>query len=310
MNKKVVFLAGPTAVGKTKYAIALAKAIDGEIISADSMQIYKYLDIGSAKPTQEELSEATHYLVDEIDPREGFSVAQYQSVAKAHIHHVLEKGKVPIVSGGTGLYLNALLFELNFSVMPKQDDLRKNLEAEALAHGVEHVHNKLQALDPHAAARIHPNNLKKVIRAIEVVTTSGEGIGDFQNSFVKTADYNSILICLTRDREELYGRIDARVDQLFQADLVREVQSLLDMGLSAENISMKGIGYKEVIGFLTEEYPLEEAIRLVKRNTRHYAKRQLTWFRRYEDAMWLNLSECKTQQAAVEAMVQYVKSKE
>lgn len=310
MNKKVVFLAGPTAVGKTKYAIALAKAIDGEIISADSMQIYKYMDIGSAKPTQEELSEATHYLVDEIDPREGFSAAQYQGVAKGHIRHVLEKGKVPIVSGGTGLYLNALLFELNFSVMPRQNDLRKTLEAEALVHGVEHVHNKLQALDPHAAARIHPNNLKKVIRAIEVVTTSGEGIGDFQNSFVKTADYDSLLICLTRDREELYGRIDERVDQLFQAGLVGEVQSLLDMGLSAENISMKGIGYKEVIGFLAGEYAMEEAIRLVKRNTRHYAKRQLTWFRRYEDAMWLNLSECKTQQAAVEAMVQYAKSKE
>lgn len=303
MNKKVVFLAGPTAVGKTKYAIALAQAIGGEIISADSMQIYKHMDIGSAKPTAEELAEATHYLVDEIDPREAFSVAQYQRIAKEHIQHVLEKGKVPIVSGGTGLYLNALLFDLDFSVMPKQNDLRKTLEEEALRYGVEHVHNKLAQLDPGAASRIHPNNLKKVIRAIEVITTSGEGIGDFKTSFVKTGDYDSILICLTRDREELYQRIDLRVDQLFQAGLVAEVQSLLDMGLSVENISMKGIGYKEVIGFLAGEYPLEEAIRLVKRNTRHYAKRQLTWFRRYENVLWLNLSEYQTQQAAVEAMV-------
>lgn len=298
-DHKVIFVSGPTAVGKTKYAIEIAKAFQGEIISADSMQIYKYMDIGSAKPTKEELAQARHYLVDEIDPGDEFSVAEYQVLAKKYIEKVFRNGKTPIVSGGTGLYLNSLIYDMDFSVMPKQASFRKRLEQEAELYGAEHVHNRLKALDPATAERIHPNNLKKVIRAIEVFETTGEGMREFRESFVSTKDYDCILIGLTRDREELYRRIDARVDLLMEAGLVKEIQSLLDMGLTEDCISMKGIGYKEIIAYLHGEYDLPEAIRLVKRNTRHYAKRQLTWLRRYPDMNWFNLSEYKMEAEAL-----------
>lgn len=301
-DHKVIFISGPTAVGKTKYAIEIAKAFQGEIISADSMQIYKYMDIGSAKPSKEELAQARHYLVDEIDPKEEFSVAEYQILAKKYIEKVFRDGKTPVVSGGAGLYLNSLIYEMDFSVMPKQADFRKQLEKEAKLYGAEHVHNRLKALDSAAAERIHPNNLKKVIRAIEVFETTGEGMREFRESFVPTKDYGCILIGLTRDREELYRRIDERVDQLMEAGLVREIRSLLDMGLTENSISMKGIGYKEIIAYLHGEYDLSEAVRLVKRNTRHYAKRQLTWLRRYPDMNWFNLSEYKTEAEALAAI--------
>lgn len=302
MNKNVIFITGPTAIGKTLYAIELAKAINGEIISADSMQIYKYMDIGSAKPSAEELQAVKHYLVDEIDPREDFSVAEYQKIAKKYINKILDMGKVPIISGGTGLYINSLLYDMDFSVMPKQDSLRQELEEEARLHGNDYIHNKLLELDEEAASRIHPNNVKKVIRAIEVTKCSGEGMSDFSQSFVKTKDYNSILICLTRDREELYDRINMRVDILIQSGLVEEIKGLLEMGLTEENISMKGIGYKEILRYLSGEYDLEEGIRLVKRNTRHYAKRQLTWFRRYNEAEWINLSHYNSKEAVIDAI--------
>lgn len=305
----VIFVAGPTAVGKTKYAINIAREFEGEIVSADSMQIYKYMDIGSAKPTKEELAQAKHYLVDEIDPREEFSAAEYQVLAKQYIKKIFKDGKIPVVSGGTGLYLNSLLYDMDFSVMPKQADFRKQLEEEAKLFGEEHVHNRLKALDPVAADRIHPNNLKKVIRAIEVFEATGEGIREFRESFVPAKEYDSILIGLTRDREELYGRIDERVDQLFEAGLVKEIESLLDKGLTEDHISMKGIGYKEIISFLHGSYDFEEAVRLVKRNTRHYAKRQLTWLRRYPDMQWFNLTEFETEDKALHAIYETIRSK-
>lgn len=306
-NKTVIFIAGPTAVGKTKYAIEVARTFHGEIISADSMQIYKYMDIGSAKPTKAELEQAKHYLVDEIDPREEFSVAEYQILAKKYIESIFRDGKTPVVSGGTGLYINSLLYDMDFSVMPKQSDFRRQLEQEAEIHGVEYVHNRLKALDKAAAERIHPNNLKKVIRAIEVFETTGEGIREFQESFVPTKDYRCILIGLNRNREELYRRIDERVDQLMRAGLVKEIESLLEKGLNENSISMKGIGYKEIISCLHGKYDIEEAVRLVKQNTRHYAKRQLTWLRRYQNMIWFNLSEYQTDEAAVSAICEVIR---
>lgn len=308
-NRNVIFVAGPTAVGKTKYAIEIANAFHGEIISADSMQIYQYMDIGSAKPTKEELTQAKHYLVDEIDPRVEFSAAEYQAQAKKYIEKVFSEGKIPVVSGGTGLYLNSLIYDMDFSVMPKQADFRKKLEEEAKEYGFEHVYNRLKKLDPAAAERIHPNNLKKVIRAIEIYETTGEGIREFQESFVPTHDYGYIQIGLTRDREELYRRIDERVDQLMEAGLVGEIESLLSKGLTENSISMKGIGYKEIISCLHGEYDLEEAVRLVKRNTRHYAKRQMTWLRRYPDMIWFNLSEYRTEREALSAIFEAIRSK-
>lgn len=306
-ERNVIFIAGPTAVGKTKYAIEIAREFEGEIISADSMQIYKYMDIGSAKPAKEELAQAKHYLVGEIDPRDEFSVAEYQILAKKYIETVFQRDKTPVVSGGTGLYLNSLLYDMNFSVMPRQADFRKRLEEEAEQYGAEHVHNRLKALDAAAAERIHPNNLKKVIRAIEVFETTGEGIREFQESFVPTRDYGCILIGLTRDREELYRRIDERVDQLIKLGLVGEIEGLLEKGLTENSISMKGIGYKEIISYLHGAYDLEEAIRLVKRNTRHYAKRQLTWLRRYPDMLWFNLSEYETEEKALSAISEAIR---
>ncbi len=309
-SRTVIIVAGPTAVGKTKYAIEIAKAFQGEIISADSMQIYKYMDIGSAKPSKEELAQAKHYLVDEIDPRVEFSAAEYQLLAKNYIEKVFQENKTPIVSGGTGLYLNSLIYDMNFSVMPKQDRFRKDLEQEAKRYGNEHVHNRLKTLDPAAAERIHPNNLKKVIRAIEVFETTGEGIREFQESFIPTKDYSCVLIGLTRDREELYRRIDIRVDHLMEAGLVKEIESLLEKGLTEDSISMKGIGYKEVISYLHGEYDLAEAVRLVKQNTRRYAKRQMTWLRRYKDMSWFYLSEYETEEKVLSAIFELIRSKE
>ncbi|MDF2653551.1 MAG: miaA [Bacillota bacterium] len=307
-EKTVVFIAGPTAVGKTKYAIEVAKAIDGEIVSADSMQIYQYLDIGSAKPTSEELAQAKHYLVDEIDPAAQFSAAEYQLLAKQYINQIFDAGKVPVVSGGTGLYLNSLIYEMDFSVMPRQEGFREALEKEAEEFGVNYVHDKLKALDPDAAERIHPNNLKKVIRAIEVYQSTGEGIREFSESLVETREFRCILIGLTRDREELYQRIDQRVDLLVQEGLIDEVKSLLCRGLTENSLSMKGIGYKEVIAYLHGEYDLAEAIRLVKRNTRHYAKRQMTWLRRYPQMKWFNLSEYSDAQLALNAIIESIRN--
>ncbi len=308
-NRTVIFIAGPTAVGKTKYAIEVAKAFQGEIISADSMQIYKYMDIGSAKPTKKELSQARHYLVDEIDPAEEFSVAEYQSLAKKYINQVFEHEKMPVVSGGTGLYLNSLIYDMDFSVMPRQPGFREALERDAALYGTAYIHDKLAALDKAAAERIHPNNLKKIIRAIEVCESTGERVREFKESFVPTKDYECVLIGLSREREALYRRIDQRVDLLIEAGLVKEVEALLARGLTENNISMKGIGYKEIITFLHGEYDLAEAIRLIKRNTRHYAKRQMTWLRRFPQMAWVNLSEYETEEDALIAVFDGIRTR-
>lgn len=291
MKKPVIVIVGPTAVGKTEISIELALKIQGEIISADSMQIYKYMDIGSAKPTKEEINDIPHYLIDEIDPAEPFSVSDYQKLAKHYIQQVIRKGKTPVIAGGTGLYVNSLLYKMDFSSMPSDTSFREALEKEAEEHGNEYLHNRLKRIDMHLAERIHPNNVKKVIRAIEVYEQTGEIMKDFGESFIPNEDYQYILIGLTRHREELYDRVNKRVDVLIQSGLIDEVKSLLHSGLTEENISMKGIGYKEVIGYLHDEYDLEYAIWLIKRNTRRYAKRQLTWFRRYDHIKWYNLSE-------------------
>ncbi len=307
MNREIIIVAGPTAVGKTKYAIEIAKKFNGEIVSSDSMQLYKFMDIGSAKPTEEEQAQVKHYLVDEIDPREKFSVAEYQKLAKAAIEEIFSKGKIPIISGGTGLYVNSLIYDMDFSAPPAGNEYREKLEKLAEQHGNEYVHKLLEEKDKESALRIHPNNLKKVIRALEVVDTSKEGIKSFEKSFIKTKDYSYKLIGLSRDREELYDRVNLRVDLLMDMGLKDEIKNLLDMGLTADNISMKGIGYKEIIGYFDGEYDLEQAIYLVKRNTRHYAKRQLTWFRRYEDIKWFNISEYSSDDEAIKEIITWLK---
>ena len=305
--RKLIAVAGPTAVGKTKYAIETAKAFNGEIVSCDSMHLYKYMNIGSAKPTPEEQAEVKHWLVDEIDPKEPFSVARYAQMAKAAIEDIFSRGKTPVIEGGTGLYLNSLLYEMDFSGASVDTELRDTLLNEAELFGPEYIYNKLKEADPKAAERIHPNNVKKVIRALEGAI-SGKNIVDFKNCQEKCKDYDTILIGLTRNRPELYDRINQRVDIMIEEGLFHEVEELLEMGLDESDISMKGIGYKEIIGYFDGLYGQKEAIELIKKNSRHLAKRQLTWFRRYEDTKWFNLSEYESDEAAVGEIIGWVQT--
>ena len=307
MSREIIVICGPTAVGKTKYAIETALHVGGEVVSCDSMQLYKYMDIGSAKPTPEEQRQVRHYLVDEIDPRESFSVAKYQRLAKAAIEEIFSKGKTPVIAGGTGLYLNSLLYDMDFSAPPMDTSYRDALYAEAEEKGAQSLHDRLRAVDPDSAERIHPNNVKKVIRALEAAE-SGDRVKDFATELKPCTDYDVRLIGLTRDRSELYERINLRVDVLVEAGLLDEVRALLDMGLSESDISMKGIGYKELIGYLHGNYGFDEAVNLIKKNTRHLAKRQITWFKRYPDINWFNISEYKSDDEAIEVIINWLKT--
>ena len=291
--KRIVVILGPTAVGKTKISIELALALEGEIVSADSMQLYKKMSIGSAKPTIEETNLVPHHLVDEIDPMMHFSAAQYQVLAKRAIEDILSRGKLPIISGGTGLYINSLIYEMNFGENPRDLAFREEMESLAKDQGKEAVHKLLAEKDPIAAEKIHPNNLKKVIRGLERVSEEGK-IKSFENSFQPIKDYEVVLIGLKRDRKELYARINDRVDLFVEQGLIKEVQGLIRDGLSDENISMLGIGYKEIYDYIQGKTILERAITLIKQNSRHLAKRQMTWFKRYKGVKWFDLSslEC------------------
>ncbi len=291
MNKKpIVIITGPTAVGKTSLSIQLAKEIDAQIISADSMQIYKYMDIGSAKVTEEEMQGVKHYLIDEVSPDYAFSVSEFQERANKYIKEIDSENKSVIVTGGTGLYLNSLIYDMDFANSNSNNELRESLRIELEENGIDYMHDKLRALDEDSANRIHKNNTKRVIRAIEVCM-SGEKMNDFTNDLKLNEDYQSIIIVLNRDRAHLYERINKRVDIMMESGLIQEVKNLLDMGYTKENISMQGIGYKEIVNYLEGQYDLDEAIELIKRGSRKYAKRQLTWFRRYNDALWYNLDE-------------------
>ena len=308
MDRKIYAVCGPTAVGKTKFAIEIARFLGGEIVSCDSMQLYKYMDIGSAKPTADERAMVRHYLVDEIDPREPFSAAKYQKLARAAIDEIFNKEKVPVITGGTGLYLNAILYDMDISAPPKNPDYRSRLYDEAEKQGPQAVYERLQKADPQAAERIHPNNVKKVVRALEAAE-SGTKVGDFSHDLKPVKDYEAVLIGLTRERSLLYQRINERVDHLIEAGLLSEVKHLLEMGLTESDISMKGIGYKEIIGYYHGEYSLDEAVRLVKKNTRRYAKRQLTWFRRYETMKWFCISDYDSDEQCLEDIFLWLKKR-
>ncbi|MCI7248733.1 MAG: tRNA (adenosine(37)-N6)-dimethylallyltransferase MiaA [Clostridiales bacterium] len=309
MKNTVIAVAGPTAVGKTKFAIEVARRFDGEVVSCDSMQLYKFMNIGSAKPDAEELAQVKHHLVDIIDPRVPFSVAEYQQLAKAAIADVMSRGKVPVISGGTGLYLNSLIYDMDFSSNPGDLTYRKELEKIAEEEGTEAVHRMLQNEDPDAAALIHPNNTKRIIRALERLHDGEGNVRPFSGILKETDDYEMILVGLTRERQELYDRINARVDILINNGLVDEVKELMAMGLTSDDISMKGIGYKEIIAFLNNEYDLATAVDTVKKNTRHYAKKQLTWYRRYDKINWLNISEFNSDEEAIEELISWLEKR-
>lgn len=308
MSNKVVILVGPTAVGKTDISIDLAKALNGEIVSSDSMQIYKHFDIGSAKPSKEEMDGVPHYLIDEIDPFTNYSVSDYQKQAKAYISDIMKRGKTPIVTGGTGLYVNALMYDMDFSKSASDDLYRKELEQLAEDKGNEYVHDLLKEIDPKSYKKIHFNNLRKVIRALEVYHVTGQTIDDFSTDLQKTKDYDYVLIGLTRNRKRLYVRINKRVDMMMEQGLIDEVKNLKEMGLNESNTSMQGIGYKEVVPYLNGLYDKETMISLIKQNSRRYAKRQMTWFRRYEDIHWFDYDLYDNYEDMKEAIIRLIHS--
>lgn len=303
----IIILTGPTAVGKTDLSINLSKELDAEIISADSMQIYKYMDIGSAKVTEEEMDGVKHYLIDEVTPDFSFSVSEFQDRANKYIKEINEKGKKVLVTGGTGLYLNSLIYNMDFAKSDADSELREQLRIELEENGIDYMHNKLRELDFDSANRIHKNNTKRVIRALEVAL-SGKKMNDFSNDLKFNDKYEPIIIVLNRDREHLYQRINKRVDIMMESGLIKEVKKLLSMGYTKDMISMQGIGYKEIIKYLEGEYELDEAIEIIKRDSRRYAKRQLTWFRRYENAKWFDLDSYTDSKVLQDDIIKYIEN--
>ena len=289
MKQPLIILTGPTAVGKTKASIGLAKALNGEIISADSMQVYKYMDIGSAKIRPEEMQGIRHYLIDELEPDEEFHVVKFQQMAKEAMEAIYAKGKIPIVVGGTGFYIQALLYDIDFTESNEDNAYRQEMEQLADEKGAEHLHEMLRKVDPVSADTIHANNVKRVIRALEFYHQTGEKISEHnEQERAKESPYDFCYFVLNDDREKLYERINLRIDQMLEEGLVDEVKALKDKGYTRDMVSMQGLGYKEILDYLNNECTLEEAIYILKRDTRHFAKRQLTWFRRERDVIWID----------------------
>lgn len=291
-KEPLLILTGPTAVGKTKLSIELAKRINGAIISADSIQVYQYMDIGSAKITKEEMEGIPHYLVDQFKPEEEFHVVRFQEEAKKAIHEIRMNGQVPIVVGGTGFYIQALLYDIDFSKGDADTSYRESLEQIGKEQGNQVLHQMLQEVDPKSAKLIHANNQKRVIRALEYYHFTQQPISEHnEEQQKKESPYHFAYFVLNDDRTKLYSQIDQRVDWMMENGLLEEVQKLKEMGYHKEMVSMQGLGYKELLDYLDGTCTLEEAIYLIKRDTRHFAKRQLTWFKREKEVSWINKQE-------------------
>lgn len=306
MKKPLIIIGGPTACGKTAMSILLAKQIDGEIISGDSMQIYRYMDIGTAKVTPEEAEGVPHFLVDELMPDEEYNAMIFQEKAKAYMEEIWQRGHIPIVVGGTGFYLNALLYDNEFTETESDESFRLACYKKAEQEGADSLYKELLAIDPEYAATTHANNIKRVTRALEYHHFTGEKFSD-HNAVQKKKEspYAAAVILLTMDRDKLYERIEKRVDLMMEAGLLEEVESLLDRGYDGSLVSMQGLGYKEFLPYFAGEIPLEEAVAELKKGTRRFAKRQLTWFRRQLDGLWINLSHTDPK-TALEDMLDYI----
>ena len=291
--RPLIILTGPTAVGKTKLSIETARMLGAEIISADSMQVYKYMDIGTAKITKEEMEDITHYMIDELEPDEEFNVVVFKKLALKYMEEIYNKGKIPLIVGGTGFYIQALLYDIDFSETDEDNgEIRRNLEELARIKGNEYLHNRLKEVDEESAKIIHTNNVKKIIRALEYYEITGEKISKHNKEQRQNeSPYNFLYLVLNDDRDKIYNRIDKRVDIMIKEGLVDEVKSLLDKGYTKDLVSMSGLGYKEIIEYLEGNISLDEAIYILKRDTRHFAKRQLTWFRREKITTWINKNE-------------------
>ncbi len=309
-KEPLIILTGPTSVGKTGLSISLAKRLNGEIISADSMQVYRGMDIGTAKIRKEEMQGVPHHLIDILDPTEAFDVVQFQTLGRKAIREIRERGHLPIVVGGTGFYIQALLYDIDFTE-ETDDRIRKELEQKAeTEEGRKELVEELRNVDPDALQTIHPNNLKRVIRALEFYRLHGTQISRHnETERKKESAYQSLYFVLTDDREKLYSRIGQRIDEMLEEGLVSEVERLRESGLTREHISMQGIGYKEILDYLEGSADLPTAVQTLKTNTRHFAKRQLTWFRRERDVIWLDKSEIPTEEELLERIISEVKEK-
>lgn len=304
-KKKLIILTGPTAVGKTKLSIETARMLNAEIISADSMQVYKYMDIGTAKITKEEMEDITHYMVDELEPDEEFNVVVFKRLALKYMDEIYKKGKIPLIVGGTGFYIQALLYDIDFT--ENDDDggnIRAELEELGRLKGNEYLHNELAKVDKESAEEIHPNNIKKVIRALEYYKLTGQKISEHnKEQRQKESPYNFLYLVLNDDRQVLYDRIDKRIDIMIKDGLIDEVKYLKEKGYTKDLVSMQGLGYKEILDYLDGSSTLDEAIYILKRDTRHFAKRQLTWFRREKITTWIDKSKFEND----EAILKYIK---
>ena len=311
-QKPMIILTGPTAVGKSALSVELAKKINGAVISADSMQVYRHMDVGSAKITPEEMQGVTHYMIDELEPDEEFHVVRFVTMAKEYLKEIYADGKIPIIAGGTGFYIQALLYDIDFTEQQCDETYRRQLEDLAREHGAEYLHGILREVDPASAEAIHANNIKRVIRALEFYHLSGKKISEHnETERQKQSPYNFAYFVLTDERAKLYERIDRRVNAMIEAGLVEEVKKLKSMGCSREMVSMQGLGYKEILAYLDGGCTLEEAVYIIKRETRHFAKRQLTWFKRERDVIWLDKQAFGYDDAAIlKDMISILEEKE
>ncbi len=292
MSKPLIVIAGPTAVGKSELSVRLAQKIGGSIICADSMQVYRGMDIGTAKLTKEEMQDIPHYLIDIYDPSEDFNIVSFKELAKKAIDSVYALGRIPIITGGTGFYIQSVVYDIDFTQADELSGYRSQLENLIETKGAEYVHDMLESVDPKAALMIHKNDHKRMIRALEYHRQTGEKISDHNaKSAGSTSCYNVCYFVLNDRRERIYDKINARVDRMIEDGLVDEVRSLMDKGLTKDAVSMHGIGYKEIMEYLEGDATLEEAIYNIKLASRHFAKRQLTWFKRERDVIWLDRDE-------------------
>lgn len=311
MKQPLIILTGPTAVGKTELSIRLAKAVNGEIISADSMQVYRYMDVGTAKITAEEMQGVPHHLIDVLEPSEDFNVFLFKEMAEKALDNIYKKGKIPVVTGGTGFYIQALLYDINFEDTDADSDFRTEMYRLAEEKGNEYVHGLLKEVDPVSASEIHFNNIKRVIRALEYHNQTGKKISEHnEEQRQNESPYNFLYFVLNDDREKLYERINKRVDLMFENGLTKEVDRLIEMGCHRDMTSMKAIGYREFFDYYDGNADLSMVRENIKTDTRHFAKRQLTWFRREKDVTMVNVNEFKSDKEKIlEYMVKLIKEK-
>ena len=307
--KDLIVLTGPTAVGKTSLSIALAKAVDGEIISADSMQVYKYLNIGTAKITEEEKCGIPHFLIDELEPDEEFNVTIFKNKVMGYIEDIKSRGKVPIIVGGTGFYIQSVIYDINFNEYGDDSEVRKKYELMAETIGKSELHKKLALVDREYADSVSENNVKKVVRALTFFEMTGEKLSEHnKRERERSSPFDFAYFVLTMDRKKLYERIDKRVDLMFDMGLVDEVKALMAKGYDKSLVSMQGIGYKEVIDYLNGKTSLEECIDIIKRDTRHFAKRQLTWFKREKVVTYIDKDEFVSEDKCLKEMLRVCNS--